>query len=59
MASVLMAIVLVFFCCHSTKIIVNLYEALQVFVYLYIISLISSLAKLMWIYGQSKANVNN
>jgi len=29
MARLLMAIVIVFFCCHSTKIIVNFYEALQ------------------------------
>jgi hypothetical protein len=30
MARLLMAIVIVFLCCHSTKIIVNFYEALQV-----------------------------
>ena len=30
MARLLMAIVVVFFCCHSTKIIVNFYEAFQV-----------------------------
>lgn len=30
MARLLMAIVVVFLCCHSTKIIVNFYEAVQV-----------------------------
>jgi hypothetical protein len=30
MASVLMVIVILFFLCHSSRIIVNLYEALQV-----------------------------
>jgi hypothetical protein len=30
MARVLMAIVIVFLCCHSSKIVVNFYEALQV-----------------------------
>ena len=30
MANVLMSIILVFFSCHSTKIVVNFYEALQV-----------------------------
>ena len=30
MARLLMAIVIVFLCCHSTKIVVNFYEAYQV-----------------------------
>ena len=30
MARLLMAIVVVFLCCHSTKIVVNFYEAYQV-----------------------------
>ena len=30
MARVLMSIVIVFLCCHSPKIVVNFYEALQV-----------------------------